>query len=123
MGLNGNQFTDEIKERLTFDKESHLKKKLVEEISNCSNTSSEEFETDNEDKSFDSMASYSSVQRTQHFRRKFKNVDMTSCWLNSCLQLILIALDHYSLRETLNSELGLELLKLRSSDQHISLDS
>ena len=28
------------------------------------------------------------------FRRKFKNLDMATCWLNACLQLVLAALDH-----------------------------
>ena len=29
----------------------------------------------------------------QIFRRRFKNPDMATCWLNSCLQLVLSAMD------------------------------
>ena len=49
----------------------------------------------------------------QRFKRKFRNIDMTTCWLNSCLQLILNAMDHSGSKDSLTSELGEELMKLQ----------
>ena len=39
------------------------------------------------------------------FRRKFDNRDMATCWLNSCLQLVLAAMDHNADQIIFNSEL------------------
>jgi hypothetical protein len=47
------------------------------------------------------------------FRRKFINPDMASCWLNSCLHLILTAFDHSELETEFYSELGKELVKMQ----------
>jgi hypothetical protein len=58
----------------------------------------------------------------QTFRRKFRNSDLTTCWLNSCLQLVLIAMDHSGSNESLTSELGMELKRLQNNRDH-SLDS
>ena len=63
------------------------------------------------------------VEISEGFKRKFENPDMSTCWLNSCLQLILTGLDYdeyVSLK--FNSELGLELLRLQSNSQYNSLD-
>ena len=38
VGLDGNELTDEIKEILTFDRESHLREKIVVEESSCSSS-------------------------------------------------------------------------------------
>ena len=48
---------------------------------------------------------------------------MATCWLNSCLQLVLTAVDHneYAAR-TFDSELGQELLLLQSNSNSRSLD-
>ena len=47
------------------------------------------------------------------FRRRIRNPDMASCWLNSCLQLILTALDYCRNDIEFNSDLGTELLSLQ----------
>ena len=65
------------------------------------------------------------ILRTLHkdeFRRKFDNPDMATCWLNSCLQLVLAAMDHNADQVIFNSELGEELLRLQSSESFESLD-
>ena len=48
------------------------------------------------------------------FKRRILNPDATSCWLNACLQLILIGLDNMKHPLQLNSELGKELLKIKN---------
>ena len=47
---------------------------------------------------------------------------MATCWLNSCLQLMLTAMDYCVSTSSLTSELGNELLRLHSSQPGISLD-
>ena len=49
------------------------------------------------------------------YRRRFLNTDGASCWLNSCLQLFLSALDRLEDTSMFISELGCELLKLKNS--------
>ena len=107
-GLNDNEFTNEIKERLTFDRDHHLREKIVEETSQ----SSESVETSNEESEIEDQEQ-SSNTRDQNFARRFKNIDMTTCWLNSCLQLLLIAMDHTQTKESFTSELGEELMQLK----------
>ena len=51
----------------------------------------------------------------QSFRRHFNNLDMATCWLNSCLQLILTAMDHSLSTASFTSELGKELSFLQNS--------
>ena len=58
----------------------------------------------------------------QKFQRRFRNPDMATCWLNSCLQLVLCALDHNSDNHVFNSELGLQLNKLQLNVRGGSLD-
>ena len=62
---------------------------------------------------------YPKINRS--FRRKFHNPDMATCWLNSCLQLVLNAMDHGD-DIILDSELGLELKRLQTSNQDLSLN-
>ena len=58
-----------------------------------------------------------------HNKRRFQNPDMNTCWLNACLQLVLLALDY---DETFNerlvsSELGRELLKMKTDEsEHLN---
>ena len=52
--------------------------------------------------------------------RKFRNPDMTYCWLNSCLQLVLNAMEHYQFHYEFNSSLGLELDRLFHSDRELN---
>ena len=48
------------------------------------------------------------------FNRKFLNMDQSTCWLNSCMQLILTGLDYHEQCNVFFSELGLKLLQLKS---------
>ena len=48
-----------------------------------------------------------------NFRRRIINPDMASCWLNSCLQLILTAFDHSESDIEFFSELGKEFKKIQ----------
>ena len=50
------------------------------------------------------------------FKRRFLNVDSSTCWLNSCLQLILTALDRVEDDEFFTSSLGVELINLRDNN-------
>ena len=74
----------------------------------CSSGSSKDCSDDSS-----SDAIYSDVEDLP-FTRKFLNLDMTTCWLNSCLQLILTGLDYHEQCNVFHSELGLQLLKLKS---------
>ena len=48
------------------------------------------------------------------FTRRFMNPDMSTCWLNSCLQLILSGFDHFYPEIAFQSNLGLELMVLKN---------
>ena len=155
VGLNGNKFTDEMRETLTFDRDSHLKEKA--ETERLSNNSSEQDSSTPEHsdlreknsspsglgppppapssdfvffdlersgpESEDSLTGDNQSNENQIFRRRFDNPEGTSCWLNSCLQLILNAMDHSVSTEEFNSELGKELKKMQSNKSNLSLDS
>ena len=129
VGLDENEFTDEIKERLCFDRELHRKRRLSEENSENSINSSDTIDTSTE--SICSMECVEVVYSDQNtdsepdpmFTRKFQNIDLTSCWLNSCLQLILCAFDHSRTQETFTSELGLELVQLQQDETSQSINS
>ena len=49
-------------------------------------------------------------------------MDRSSCWLNSCLQLILTALDHTDSTNQFTSDLGNELINLKFNEESQSLD-
>ena len=90
----------------------------IDEIDDSSITSNSSSESQNEYLSdqlnLEDEASKIQFSEDKMILRKFVNVDSTTCWLNSCLQLILAALDNHELCENFNSELGLELLRLKS---------
>ena len=56
------------------------------------------------------------------FKRKFQNPDMTSCWLNACLQLIFSAFDHEEQVLQFSSELGEELLRFHQFTSVMGID-
>ena len=123
IGLYGNQITDEVKAKLTFDREFHLKTKEgfisdSESASNASDTSDSYLES-----SIDqdlSLEQSNQESKNGEFKRRFSNLDLATCWLNSCLQLILIAIDHNQIIFDLSSELGNELKRLwRNNDGKI----
>ena len=123
VGLNGNRIKQHIKERLTFDQESHMKQRK--------NTQCADFDIPDQrsnilgDNQHREEGDQDLMNRNNNsFSRRFDNPDMASCWLNSCLQLILTAIDYdrFTAKLTLNSELGKELLKLDSMSGNEVLD-
>ena len=56
------------------------------------------------------------------FQRRIINPDLSSCWLNSCLQLLLAAIDGKLPAESFNSNLGVSLETLHSTDVSLPLD-
>ena len=120
-----------MKEWLNFDREHHMKEKVfgVEESIDTSTTTSDESETSSHHQNLNSSASsINSYQESssyeqdhvltnfvQVFKRMFSNLDQTTCWLNSCLQLILNAMDHSDCKLSWTSELGKELSRLQST--------
>ena len=118
IGMEGNSLTDEINTKITFDSESHLKKNQNKESEDEYSRSS--VDSDSLDSSHESNQT---VRNMYHnFKRKFLNPDYATCWLNSCLQLVLTALDHFDSPSIFESELGLELIRLRDSNQESSLN-
>ena len=141
IGLDGNEIKEEFKAKLTFDRESHQKSKEKESQSrdeslfdndNSSDTSSnaDSFESEkpeSDDNTFTLNSSSEidevlpSINVQSIFRRKFNNRDNATCWLNSCLQLIMAGLDRSDSPLCFTSELGIELMRLMK-DESIALD-
>ena len=55
-------------------------------------------------------------------QRRIVNKDATSCWLNSCLQLILTAMDTSSNSIEFQSRLGIQLVNLHKTNIRVNLD-
>ena len=133
LGLDQNKITKEMKGRINFDSESHLKSReddYLEEPNRKMTIEDNQQETSFND-DFEDVANSSTDDDGQEqvypivintFNRKFNNPDMATCWLNSCLQFILIAMDYDKDNLTFDSELGVELLRLHRINQDISLD-
>lgn len=98
IGSEENLIDANVKQRITFNKEKHLKRNKEEVIR----------EKTVKDKSLS--------PESHRLVRKFKNPDLRSCWLNSCLQLILTGLDYDEdmVESMYSSNLGKLLLKIRS---------
>ena len=124
IGWEGNSLRDEIRMKINFDKESHLKSKSVQDMDCGSSTSSEDQDSIDELPESDSTRTLVIERNSyQNFTRKFKNVDSATCWLNSCLQLILTGIEHADSLVQFESELGEELKRLlKASNTNISLD-
>ena len=56
------------------------------------------------------------IDTTSVFSRRFDNKDAKTCWLNSCLQGMLSAIDYSELPKGFTSSLGKELLKMHSNE-------
>ena len=89
IGSCENTITDGIKERIMFDKESHLK---TRQNPSLNPTDFESPQNPNKRRTGRKMDNQSQVECK--FARKFRNPDMATCWLNSCLQLLLTAIDY-----------------------------
>ena len=105
--MNGTQ--DSSSEKMDYEKFDSVNK-------NC--------EGDKETKSIDSEENGNpyNANEQQIFRRRFQNPDMATCWLNSCLQLVLSAMDQNTSDYLFNSELGVELKRLQLNHSRGSLD-
>ena len=117
----GNEFKNEIKERITFDRELHLKQRKTahEDEDECTDLNrvedtimlSDESDTEEEEeldvsKRITRNYLYGNTKSNQEmFCRRFHNPDLATCWLNSCLQLILIAMDYDGQNTIFNSQL------------------
>ena len=120
IGLDDNNLTDEFKQKNTFDQESHLKSKSLETLamkeffSYSSESSTDDQSSSNlSEGSIDDVAPIVVERSRLHFKRKFKNQDRATCWLNSCLQMMLALIDHSNPQVELVSELGRELMRLK----------
>ena len=63
-----------------------------------------------------------SDEAIQNLHRAFRNPDAESCWINSCLQIILTAIDHRDSYEESGSPLWNELILLIKQGNSSSLD-
>ena len=115
-----NPILDQIKERTTFDQESHLKqnnRNNCEDMDFRHSEDDSQSSEDSEDISSQEMKDcYSMPEDNQSFTRRIMNPDMATCWLNSCLQLVLTAMDQKSGDIQFNSELGAELIRLKMNE-------
>ena len=134
-----------IKERIYFDPDSHLRAKNNQnplkgvEISSdgddyriraknnqdplTSDKESSENEQDVDNtSSAEEQNSSTTAAEDPVFMRRFKNPDMATCWLNSCLQLLLSALDQHTSSIQFDSELGIELKRLQINESGGALD-
>ena len=101
IGLDNNKVSQKCLERITFDEERHLKAKQR----NCSEKSSLT-DSDTSSQSFEENSDNETVgSNVQNFRRRFLNKDASTCWLNSCLQLVLSAMDTLQDYDDFTSEL------------------
>ena len=105
IAMDGNVLCKEIKEKITFDKELHLRARNKSEFDMHENTVNKRIEN-----TFRPQNQISKI-------RQFENPDQSTCWLNSCLQLVLVAMDYEKemVATLFSSELGLELLCLSNS--------
>ena len=134
VGAKNNKLTEDIKGRITFTQDLHLKVKKgneketrpknqqAQESFNKDHITDSDESSENNDPFQEKQLDQNNDANNQSFRRHFKNIDMATCWLNSCLQLILTAMDHTSSSTDFTSELGKELLFLHNSEQNKSLN-
>lgn len=121
----GDEFLPEFLQRITFDAEKHLKKDQ-DDPHQESLESGEPKELDKKPskislakKSRKKSVSLPSTMEDhikndgEEFCQRFRNQDMSTCWLNSCLQLLLNGLDHMPYLPRLFSTLGCTLLNLK----------
>jgi hypothetical protein len=124
------KLTDEILEKISFESELHLKSKGRDREKSMNNPTKSQLEKSEEYENLLSQKGESNKNQNKSsetginavFKRRIKNPDMSTCWLNSCLQLILSGFDHYNLQLTLHSDLGTELLSLKNLHPMQSID-
>ena len=97
--------------KVHFDRESHLKAKQKDDETRKYSSESDQYYDDQSSNSTssdsDSMVghevpqlnkdkNFTTSSKNQSFKKKFKNVDRATCWLNACLQFLLAGIDHSS---------------------------
>ena len=137
IGLDENSFKEAFKIKQTFEnRESHIKFNYSqdhEDLQSSTNSqremtcsSSSHTSSSNSDMELNSdeelLKQRGGEQIHTSLQRKFKNKDMATCWLNSCLQLVLTALDYCENLTIMESDLGQKLLVLKSNENRKSLD-
>ena len=139
VGLSVNKISNEFKRKISFNQESHLKSMKSYTTSDSSSNEEERSVSYSDDSCSESSKRSMSadddlmpelkdkepfISRTEFvFKRRFKNVDQSTCWLNTCLQLLISALDHAELSGDLfTSNLGRELFKLFQCKEDKCLD-
>ena len=114
----GTSFSQNFLERSTFSEDKHLPPLISQEGKRRPRSSYEDNPSSHKKK----KVVKKSAHDKQIFQRSFKNPDASTCWLNSCLQLIMAAMDHFPDKLTFNSPLGLELIKLKNHATGIELN-
>ena len=110
-----NQLTQEAMERIHFSQDLHLRSiNARKECFETSNFESIQAESTSKIKHNKENRIHKDDENSEQFGRRIMNPDASSCWLNSCLQLLLTALDHSRHKPELHSELGTELLKIQN---------
>ena len=120
IGLEGNTLKNEVLQKLHFDAESHKKAKaLYRKDSLSARISESDMSVSSESSSTESDIdiSYPGNSEKSTFKRRFLNVDASTCWLNSCLQTLLVAVDRLEDLSSFKSELGIEILRLKDSEE------
>ena len=122
------KFTNEMLEKMSFNSELHLKK-INTQQEKRTNDYLEDFVSpkSKEARKDKTEGQESRVVPTKKdanvkWSRRFKNPDLSTCWLNSCLQLILSGLDHLQEEIEFESELGLMLYNLKKLDPKTAID-
>ena len=117
IGSEGNQFTNETLEKLTFERESHLRHKKAKKDS--MSMPHQKFYDESNCTSMKNCNVNSDEQLLQPrynlFKRKFLNSDGSTCWLNSCLQLVLMAFDRIDDDSSFTSDLACQILSLKNN--------
>ena len=127
------EFSTDFLQRITFDEEQHRKhlsrndlhEETIEEITNPSTPKKRRYEMKNpiqissapNKKNKEKLRQRVTATTSADFIRCFSNPDTSSCWLNSCLQLIFAAFDHCPSAPQLESTLGKQLLSLYRSKE------
>ena len=62
------------------------------------------------------------LKTMEELHRTFRNTDLESCWLNSCLQLTLTAMEHLDICQETGSPLWKQLISLLKEGKSPSLD-
>ena len=121
------ELTKDMKEKRYFDSELHLKKKNIPKKQTASDSFKPispkitEIKINKKSEIKESRKNLPQTEISTQLRRRFRNPDMSTCWLNSCLQLVLSGFDH-SPEKNFESELGLLIDELVNRESREGID-